>query len=191
MKTTKLCRITVTILMMVLFMNMMYAQTFVPSDKKNSKKNRSKIVFLNTQKHNDKYPIVKDIQKFMNEDCSFFEVTEDMFELLAQNVENDPEMKKNLAEMKHLAHLNCLALSATDQTLIEKFENEAKLVDFKLLMRTHATNEKSVFYKKTNGDVNEYLLVKHNGIHYLATTLDITSIRQLTDLIYKTGRLGR
>ena len=74
--------------------------------------------------------------------------------------------------------------------IAEKFREEANLNNFKLLMRSETSLSTNLFYRRKNGDNNEYILVTEIGIQYISTKLNIISIRELKDIIDMAGSAG-
>lgn len=137
------------------------------------------------------------IKSFEKEGCSVLEVSEEMFDILAQDERASAEMKESLSQIDHLIYLNCFkAASGRDPKkkdgfdLAGDFQEEAGDYDFKLLMRSETTVTRSHFYKRTKGEVNEYLLVTKTTIQYIATEMNIMSIRDLKDIIEMAGEAG-
>ena len=137
------------------------------------------------------------IKSYEKEGCSVLEVSEEMFDILSQDERASAEMKESLSQIDHLIYLNCFTAASGRDTknrdgydLAGDFQKEAADYDFKLLMRSETTITRSHFYKRTKGETNEYLLITKTTIQYIATEMNIMSIRELKDIIEMAGDAG-
>lgn len=136
--------------------------------------------------------IVKLIRDMKDDKCSFLEVSQEMFELLASDERAQDRIKEYFSKMRHLLYLQCYASrdKNTQPDLAKDFERMATDNHFKLLMRSESGPHKSLFYKRKNGDLNEYLLATKTRIQYISTSMDIKSIQEMTQIIEVTGEAG-
>jgi hypothetical protein len=136
--------------------------------------------------------IVKVIRDLKAENCSFLEVSKEMFELMASDEKMDVRIKEYFTKMNHLIYLQCHPTRDKNEALdvAANFEKMAEDNNFKLLMRSESGQHKNLFYKRDSGDINEYLLATQSHIQYISTTMDITSIREMTQIIEIAGQAG-
>lgn len=136
--------------------------------------------------------IVKVIRDLKAENCSFLEVSKEMFELMASDEKMEARMKEYFTQMNHLIYLQCHPTRDKNEQLdvAANFEKMAEDNSFKLLMRSESGPHKNLFYKRSAGDINEYLLATQSRIQYISTTMDITSIREMTQIIEIAGQAG-
>ena len=129
------------------------------------------------------------INSFEKEGCSVLEVSKEMFEILAQDERASEEGREILKQIDHLIYLNCIGArnrkdkDSMNMNLTEEFKDAAGDNDFTLLMRSQSTVANSLFYKRTQGDINEYILVTNTTIQYISTKLSIMSIRDLREIV--------
>lgn len=167
MKTTK--TYLIASLLMLAFLNPALSQSTAPS--------------------NDTAELIRSLK---TEKCSFLEVSKEMFELLASDERAEGKVKEYFTQLNHLIYLHCPNSKNENegQDLSRSFESVAEKNHFKLLMRSESAGNKNLFFKRTEGEVNEYLLATTTRIQYVATTLDITSIREMTQIMEVTGEAG-
>lgn len=136
--------------------------------------------------------VVKLIRDMKFETCSFLEVSKEMFELMSSDERAEGRIKEYFTQMNHLIFLQCHPARGKNENpdLAKDFETIAKDNHFKLLMRSESGPHKNLFYKRKSGDFNEYLLATKTRIQYISTSLDITSIREMTQIIEVTGEAG-
>ena len=134
------------------------------------------------------------IKTFEMEGCGVLEVSKEMFEILSKDDRASEEVKETLSQLDHLVYLNCFAASSGKKRdsfdLTEEFKDKSEDYHFKLLMRSEDSLTSSHFYKRNKGTINEYLLVTKTTIQYVATELNIMSIRDLKDILNITGDAG-
>lgn len=136
--------------------------------------------------------IAKVIRDLKNDGCSFLEVSKEMFELLASDERAEGKVKEYFTQLNHLLYLQCHGSKDGSETLdvAGNFESIASDKGFKLLMRSESGHNKNLFFKRTQGEVNEYLLATRTRIQYISTSMDITSIREMTQIIEVAGEAG-
>lgn len=136
--------------------------------------------------------IAKIIRDLKDENCSFLEVSKEMFELMSSDEKMETSVKEYFTQMNHLIFLQCHGTRDKKEQLdvASNFESIAEDNHFKLLMRSESGPHKNLFYKRSTGEVNEYLLATQSRIQYISTTLDITSIREMTQIIEVAGEAG-
>lgn len=134
------------------------------------------------------------IRSFEVEGCSILEVSKEMFEILAADDRSNKDLKETISKIDHLIYLNCFtALSGKEkkiESIADKFVDKADLNNFKLLMRSQDSFSTNLFYRRQNGQLNEYLLVTDFSIQYISTSLNIMSIKDLKDIIDMAGDAG-
>ncbi len=136
--------------------------------------------------------IVKVIRDMKDDNCGFLEVSKEMFELLASDERAQDRIKEYFSQMNHLLFLECHPTREKHPELdvAKNFETMAADNHFKLLMRSENGPHKKLFYKRKKGDFNEYLLATKTRIQYISTSMDIKSIREMTQIIEVTGEAG-
>lgn len=134
------------------------------------------------------------IKTFEIEGCGVLEVSKEMFEILSKDDRASEEVKETFSQIDHLVFLNCFAAYTGKERenfdLTKEFKDKAEGYHFKLLMRSEDSLTSSHFYRRNKGAANEYLLVTKTTIQYVATELNIMSIRDLKDILNITGDAG-
>lgn len=119
------------------------------------------------------------------EDASYFEVTKDMFKMLAESREIGPEYKEYLSQLHQLKMIQ--PGGGNRMQLGEEFYNifmeNANLKDYTRLMTQRDQRSKISFYKKDGKDENEFLLISNSMIIYITGTLDLQNMQQFEQII--------
>lgn len=121
-------------------------------------------------------------------DCSYFEVTEEMFKMLAEDERlKQEEMLKYVEKISFLIFVDC----PEDQVnFYDDFIAKGNLKNFKVLMRSKSVSEKFTFFRKNKNGTYEYLLLHNGGLSYIITTLKISTIQELSGIMNMVGELG-
>jgi len=135
--------------------------------------------------------IVNAIRDMKTEDCRFLEVSQEMFRLMSNAERAEGKIKEYFNKINHLVFLQCHpGRDKKIRDLANEFEKIAQDNHFRLLMRSEARHMTNLFFKREDGDVNEYLLATQDRLQFISTTLDITSIREMTQIISIAGDAG-
>ena len=131
--------------------------------------------------------LVEDLQKLTSE-CAFMEVSEEMFDVISKD-----ERFKNadnygyFTKLKYLIYIVC---DENTQNFHDSFISKSHLKGFKSLTRVRSKDTVYTFYRKVTGDTKEYLLVHNGGLSYLVTTLDISTVNELSGIMEAAGNLN-
>ena len=133
-------------------------------------------------------PLINEIHKALV-DCSYFEVTEEMFKALSEDPKfQDTKFKDQMDQIRFLIFVEC---PTHQPTFISDFMDNANLKRFKVMMRSKESNEQLNFLRKTNGEEKEYLLLHNRGLTYLVTSLNISTLQELHGYIQMVAKLGK
>ena len=131
--------------------------------------------------------LVDSIHKMLN-DCSYYEVTEDMFQAVAEDERlQHGEYIKYLEKIRFLIFVEC---PMDRQGFFDEFVSKADLRGFKVMMRSKSAREQFTFYRQTKNDLNAYLLVHNRGVSYIVTTLKISTLKELSQIVQVAGSIG-
>lgn len=125
----------------------------------------------------------KSIDKTMDEiitpNDSYFEVTRDMFKMLSESKEANPEFTEYIKKLHSLKMIEPGLVSDNHGiVLVNKFLENANLQRFSLLMTRKERNDIMSFYKKEGKSENEFLLLSSEMIIYITGTIDLKSIHE-------------
>ena len=125
----------------------------------------------------------------MLKDCSYFEVTEDMFNTLAEDERYQHE--EEMAYLKKIKFLIFVECPPDRKMFHDDFISNAELKGFKIMMRSKSAHEQFTFYRKSVNDLKEYLLLHDRGLSYIVTSLNISTINELSGIMNMAGGLGQ
>ena len=128
------------------------------------------------------------------EDVAFFEVSKEMFEMLAESETTPPELKTYYKQLTNLKMIENQSSSRNElQTLYEPFLSQTNLKGFNRLMVSERSNEKISFMKnKTKDGKNEFLLISNKTVIYILGEIDLKSIHEFEMVLKIAGNaLGR
>ena len=128
--------------------------------------------------------LVNHIYQNLN-DCDFYEVTEEMFKLIAEDERyQNAEQIKFIKKIRYLIFVECQHSNSSFYDDISSFNKSG----FTVLMRSKTSDERFTFYRKKNGEMNiptEKALLKTDSAAVLSssptalvtfrTTKDITN----------------
>lgn len=136
--------------------------------------------------------IAKTIRDMRNESCNFLEVSQEMFRLMSKDERVEGKIKEYFSQLNHLLFLQCQPTKEAKDKLdvAAAFEKSEEAATFKLLMRSETGNNKNLFFKRESGEINEYILATRDRLQYISTTLDITSIREMMQILSIAGEAG-
>lgn len=120
---------------------------------------------------------------------SYFEVTKQMFQMLSEAKGISPEYKEYISKLHQLKMIQPAdTISGHGQVICSKFFAEANLEGYALLMKKKEANLSQLsFYKKTNKEYNEFLLVSTEMIIYISGTINLKSIREFEQVMEVAG----
>lgn len=120
-----------------------------------------------------KSPIVQEIRKYVNDSCSYFEVTEDFFNSLEGDERINGELKEYVSKLQFIIYIEC---PHTFKGFYSSFENTPGLKEFKTMMVSKNVSENYSFLKREKQGLKEYLLFHDRGAVYIAGSLDVRTI---------------
>ncbi|OEK04886.1 DUF4252 domain-containing protein [Roseivirga misakiensis] len=126
------------------------------------------------------------------DDATFFETTEEMFKLLAKNIQQnqDPRMLEYFRKTKYISSLQ-VNVGNANNSFIDGFKKKADLSNYNLLMRSKSKSRNYSFYKKDLEDkTSEYLLIHRSGVYYMITGMDISTLEEMAGVVEMVGRAG-
>lgn len=120
---------------------------------------------------------------------TYFEVTEKMFDSLTKSYSEESEVKKYISKLHSVKMIQATGEKQNEKAkiLYSNFIRYTNLDDFTLLMTNNNGNEKMSFFKKESKGENEFLLVSTNMVMYVSGTLDIGSLAELEEIIEMAG----
>ncbi|MDN5211877.1 hypothetical protein QQ020_07435 [Fulvivirgaceae bacterium BMA12] len=131
--------------------------------------------------------LVASIHEMLN-DCSYYEVSEEMFKAVAEDERlQGSEYINYLEKIRFLIFVEC---PMDRKGFFEEFVARADLRGFKVMMRSKSASEQFTFYRQTKGDLNSYLLVHNRGVSYIVTQLKISSLQELSQIVQMAGSMG-
>lgn len=133
---------------------------------------------------------VTELLKAMNTkpNTSHFEVSGEMFKMMAEAEGANAEFKENIGKLTYLKVIRSNSSEKTTE-LYDSFMREVNLKDYTMLMTTNEANRKMAFYKKEDKNLEkEFLLVSNNIIIYLTGTIDIKSLQEMEGIMNMAGR---
>jgi len=123
------------------------------------------------------------------EGISYFEVTKDMFSMLAQSNNIDPQLKDYMGKLHQLKMIQGRGENQREikQAAYTKFMETVNLKGYSRLMTRKEPNSTLSFYKKESKEENEFLLVSTDMIIYISGTLDMKSIGEFQQVMEIAG----
>jgi cell shape-determining protein MreC len=124
-----------------------------------------------------------------SQNVSYFEVTKDMFKMLADSKNTSPEYKEYISKLSGLKMARTVGenRNETGKGLYQLFNSNANLKDYSRLMTKSEPRGKLSFYKKENKSENEFLLVSTDMIIYVTGTIDLKSIGEFEQVMEIAG----
>lgn len=124
-----------------------------------------------------------------DENISFFEVSSEMFKMLAE-AENTPQELRDY--YKKLDNLKMIEVRRNEQaqkvSMYKSFLLGTNLGSFRKLLVSEGKNENMMFLKgKTKSGLNEFLLVSDETIIYVAGTIDLKSVQEFQRILAVAG----
>ena len=92
--------------------------------------------------------------------------------------------------LKKISYLIYVECEDDKKDFYEVSSNNIDLKGFKILMRSKNGDEQFTFYRKRKNEVNEYLLIHNGGLSYIITSLNISTIQELSGIMNMIGELG-
>ncbi len=148
------------------------------------------IASLSSGAQNGNQSIEQSFQSFKKmTDVSFFEVSDEMFKMLAEAKTTPPELKE------YYRQLSCLRMiefqgprDAERQSLYEPFLSQTNLKDFSRLMVSERSDDKISFLRnKGKSGENEFLLVSNKAVIYVLGSIDLNSIHEFQMVLEVAG----
>lgn len=123
------------------------------------------------------------------EGISYFEVSKEMFAMLSESENMEPELKSYMSKLHQLKMIQGSGTNKRQigQAAFQKFSTEVNLKDYSRLMTRKETNSSLSFYKKESKNENEFLLLSTEMIIYITGTLDLKSIGEFEQVMEIAG----
>ena len=123
------------------------------------------------------------------EGVAYFEVTKDMFKMLSESKEMEPEFKEYISQLHLLKMIQPSGERRMEigEAIYNSFMENVNLKDYTRLMTQRDQRSKISFYKKDGKDENEFLLVSNSMTIYIMGTLDLQNIQQFEQIIEIAG----
>lgn len=131
--------------------------------------------------------LIDNIHKILN-DCDYYEVTQEMFELISEDERYQHE--EQIAYLKKINYLIYVECEEEKNSFYDDFFKENNLKDFKVLMKTKSGDERFTFYRKKNNDIYEYLLIHDGGLSYIVTSLNISTLNEMSGIMDMVAEMG-
>lgn len=123
------------------------------------------------------------------EGVNYFEVSQEMFNMLSESENIAPEFKAYISKLHQLKMIQGSGANRQQIGLAvyQKFSETVNLKDYTRLMTRKEANSSLSFYKKENKTENEFLLLSTEMIIYITGTLDLKSIGEFEQVMEIAG----
>ncbi len=123
------------------------------------------------------------------EGINYFEVSQEMFRMLSEQNNIDPQFKAYISKLNQLKMIQGSGANRQQigEAMYKEFSGKVNLKDYTKLMSRKEGNSSLAFYKKENKNENEFLLVSSEMIIYITGTLDLKSIGEFQQVMEIAG----
>ena len=124
-----------------------------------------------------------------NEHASYFEVTKEMFKMLSESKNANPQFKAYVSKLHQLKLLQARGENKNEMGIhfYTAFLQQTNLKDYSRLLTKKEGNDMLSFFKKEGKSENEFLLVSTDMIIYITGILELNSIGEFEQVMEIAG----